>query len=394
MMEETTRSARVTRTGMAGVSLLRQTDYQPDSVLSTMRRLLAPLGGMERFVTRGSRVLLKPNLVFGRAVDKGINTHPEVVRAVAVLAREAGAAWIGVGDSPGYGTARAAAKASGIAAVVEELRLEVVEFTPQKTTSRGRAFATLELAREALGADLIINLPKMKTHGQMLMSLAVKNMFGIVPGARKLQWHYRAGRDRRFFARVLNEIAAAAHPRLTILDAVIGMDGFGPTAGRARPVGFLAAGDDPWAVDAAVMDVLGLERTLLFTLEAAREYGPREWLNTRLYGDAPAALRPADWQLPDLVTLQMHGGFVEKHLPRLANWLRARISPKPIPKERCTGCGHCVAICPAKAMRMENDRVVIDDKLCIRCYCCHELCQHDGMDIAPLGWLARLLGIR
>lgn len=375
------------------VSLLAHTSYDRDATLAAMRRLLVPLGGMERFVAKGAKVLLKPNLVFGHHPDKAINTHPEILRAAAVLAWEAGAGKVGFGDSPGFGSARAAAKNAGYLEVTRDLDLEVVEFAPVENIDRSRSFVKLELAREVLEADVVVNLPKMKTHGQMLMSLAVKNMFGAVPGARKLQWHYRSGRDRMLFAEAVNEIAMAVRPHLSIMDAVVGMDGLGPSHGNPRPVGFLAAGADPWAVDAAIMDVLGLERTLLFTLSAAGERGPREWRDVETIGDDPQALRPANWQLPELQTLLMHGRFVEKHLPKVAKWLRGRISPRPVPKPSCCLCGHCVAICPVKAMRLENGKVAIDADACIRCYCCHELCPHGGMDIKSGGVIARMLGL-
>ncbi|MDR1745329.1 MAG: DUF362 domain-containing protein [Planctomycetota bacterium] len=375
------------------VSLLSHDNYDREQTLARVRDLLRPLGGMERFVSPGSRVLLKPNLVFGRDAGRAINTHPAILRAAAILAREAGAAWIGVGDSPGYGTARAAAKACGLLSVAEEEGLEMVEFTPVEDVDPGRSFMRLELAREVLEADAVINLPKMKTHGQMLMTLAVKNMFGAVPGARKLQWHYRAGRDRLLFARAINEIAVRTRPRLNILDAVVGMDELGPTAGRVRPVGFLGASDDPWALDAAVMDVLGLEPELLFTLADARVHGPSAWRDCERFGDDPESLRPRDWRIPALRTLQMHGGFIEKHIPWLAKRLRRIVSPRPVPKASCIACGHCVDICPAKAMRIDNGRLLIDEAQCIRCFCCHELCQHDGMNVTGGGLLGRLPGI-
>lgn len=375
------------------VSLLSHRNYDRGELIAKMRQLLQPLGGMEAFVSPGSRVLLKPNLVYGRSSDRAINTHPEIFRAAAILAREAGASWIGMGDSPGYGTAAAAAKASGLASVAEEEGVEIIEFTPVPDFDPKRFFMRLELAKEVLDADVVVNLPKMKTHGQMLMTLAVKNMFGAVPGARKFQWHYRAGRDRLLFARVINEIAARVRPHLSLLDAVVGMDGMGPTSGNPRPVGFLAASADPWALDAAVMDVLGLERTLLFTLADAMANGAQEWLNVRLHGDSPESLRPESWNIPELRTLQMHGGFIEKRLPGFAKWLRSRIAPRPVPKKDCIACGYCIAICPAKAMRLENQRLVIDDAACIRCCCCHELCQHNGMDIRSGGFLAKILGL-
>ncbi|MCC8116200.1 MAG: DUF362 domain-containing protein, partial [Planctomycetes bacterium] len=230
------------------VSAIRHTDYERDRLLAALRRCLEPLGGIAAFVPPGSRVVLKPNLVFGRGVDTAMNALPEIVSAAIVLAREAGAGSIAVGDSPGYGSGRNAAKACGILAVTEEEGVGFVEFTPVESVLEGRTFVRLELARELLRADVVINLAKMKTHGQMLMSLAVKNLFGAVPGARNLHCHYRAGRDRLFFARAINDIAAAVRPALSIMDAVVGMDRLGPTAGRARPVGFVAASDSPWAM--------------------------------------------------------------------------------------------------------------------------------------------------
>lgn len=375
------------------VSLLGHRNYDRDDLLAKMRLLLRPLGGMEAFVRPGSRVLLKPNLVFGRSAEKAINTHPEILRTAITLAREAGASWVGMGDSPGYGTALAAARAAGLAGVAEEEGVDIVEFTPVSDIDSDRSFVRLELAREVLEADVVINLPKMKTHGQMLMTLAVKNMFGAVPGARKFQWHYRAGRDRALFARVINEIAVRVRPHLSIIDAVVGMDGAGPTAGNPRPVGFIGASGDPWALDAAVMDILGLDRSLVFTLADAMKNGPRDWMDCELLGDAHASLRPETWIIPELKTLQMHGGFIEKRLPGLAKWIRSRVSPRPSPNAKCIACGYCVEICPAKAMRMEGGRVTIDDAACIRCYCCHELCQHNGMEVRSGGVLASLLGI-
>ncbi len=375
------------------VSLAKHTSYDQESLLTAIRSLLAPLGGMEQFVQPGGRVLLKPNLVFGRPPEKAINTHPEILRAVAVLAREAGAGSIAVGDSPGFGSCRQAAKAAGYMEIVDELGLELVEFTPVEQTDRSRSFVRLELAKELLEADTIINLPKLKTHGQMLMTLAVKNMFGAVPGARKLQWHYRAGRDRLLFAKAINEIAMSVKPHLSIMDGIIGMDGLGPSAGNPNPIGMLAAASDPWAMDAVIMDIVGMERSELYTLASAELYGPFEWQQAHTVGEDVAALRPARWNVPEMRTLHMHGSFIERKLPSVAKYLRSRISPRPVAKPSCTACGYCVAICPAKAMRIEDKKVRIDDAMCIRCYCCHELCQHDGMDMKTGGILARLLGL-
>lgn len=376
------------------VSLLRHDNYDPDTMLAAIKILLEPLGGMAAFVKPGDSVVLKPNLVFGRAESKAVNTHHAIVRAAAILAREAGAGKIVIGDSPGYGSARMAARQCGILPVADELGIEVIEFTPREHIDQNRFFPRLELADELLKADCIINLPKLKTHGQMLMSMAVKNMFGAVPGARKFQWHFRAGRDKIFFARMLNDIALAVKPTLSIMDAVLAMDGKGPGSGRARPADFLAAAADPWCMDAILMDVLGLERNLLFTLAEAEQRGLDWWHGATAAGLEPAELRPHDWDVPELITSQMHGKFIEKHLPSVAAWLRERITPPPFPKKNCKKCGYCINICPVKAIRETDGGIAIDSKTCIRCYCCHELCQHDGMNMARGGLLARVLGIK
>jgi ferredoxin len=276
--------------------------------------------------------------------------------------------------------------------VVEELELDVVEFTPTVVRTTG-VFPRLELAAEVMTADVLINLPKLKTHAQMFLSLAVKNLFGTVPGARKLQWHYRAGRDRLVFARMLNAVAQAGRPALSLVDAVWGMDSYGPTSGRARPVGFLAAGADPWAVDAVLMDVLGIERQRLFTLADASQNGPHGWETALAVGDSPEKLRPADWRLPELTTLQMHGRLVEHYLPGLASWLRERLAPPPYAGEGCDSCGTCRRLCPAGAIRGEGGKPEFDSRLCLRCYCCHELCPRGAMKITRGGLIQRLLGI-
>ena len=375
------------------VSLLGHADYDPENLGAAVRRLLEPLGGMRSFMPPGARAIIKPNLVLGYPPERAVNTHPALVRAVAAEMLEAGAESVSLGDSPGFGGAAAAARKAGLTRVADELGLKIIEFTPMEVETPELPFPRLELARELLEADAVVNLPKLKTHAQMFMTLAVKNLFGAVPGARKLQWHYRAGRDRRLFARVLNAVAERARPALSILDGVVGMDGMGPTAGRARPVGLLAASADPWALDAAVMDVLGLERERLFTLAEAAERGPREWLRLRLAGPTPESLRPAGWKPPELRTLQMHGGFVERRLPFLARRLRAGVSPRPAPNSLCVGCSRCREICPVGAITMAENRPIIDDGACIRCYCCHELCPRQGMNIAPPGLIARLLGL-
>lgn len=353
------------------VSLVKQADYRQGPIKDAVIRLLEPLGGLGSFIKRGDRVVLKPNLVMASTPDKAATTHPEVVRAVAELALDCGAK-VSMGDSPGLVSARKAAESAGIAAVADELKIPIVEFTPRDVFREENMFKNLTLAAELLDADAVINLAKMKTHGQMLMTMALKNLFGSVVGTRKFQWHYRAGRDNLIFARMLHDICYTVAPALSILDAVIGMDGNGPTSGEPCPLGFLGASADPCALDATCMKIVGIEPTQLYTLKAAELAGNIAWKNARVVGPDLAELKPVRWNVPVTQSVKMIQQF--HSFPRIERWFQQQVTALPYATEACIRCGACVKLCPAQAMRIENSRIRIDDEKCIRCYCCHELC--------------------
>lgn len=373
------------------VSLLRHPDYDPPAVEDALRRLLDPLGGIEAFVQPGARVLLKPNLVSGYPPDAAVTTHPAVVRGVARLVQEAGGE-VRIGDSPGIGSAAAVAKTCGLLPVCEALGVDLVEFTPQDTFEESRVFKKLTLAKELLDADVVINLPKLKTHCQMCMTMAVKNLFGAVVGPEKFQWHYRAGRDKLLFATMLYEICVAVRPALSIMDGIVGADHNGPTHGKPNPLGILAAGADPSAVDAVLLDCLGIAREELWTLQAARRCGDTAWMTARVAGAAPESLRPASWTPAETHTLGMVGPMWLRNLPAFGRWIRNRITATPhvIPRA-CKRCGICVRVCPAQVMEMTASGITVNARECIRCYCCHELCPHDAIGLKT-GWLARWFG--
>jgi uncharacterized protein (DUF362 family)/Pyruvate/2-oxoacid:ferredoxin oxidoreductase delta subunit len=374
------------------VSLRRQDGYDPAEMRASLEALLAPLGGMGRFVRPGETVLLKPNLVFGFPPERAATTHPVLVRAVAESALAAGGT-LRIGDSPGIGSGRSAGRRAGLVDALADLPVEWVEFTPVTVEDGTRVFQHLEIAREAIEADVVLNLPKLKTHCQMLMTMAVKNLFGVVVGARKFQWHYRAGRDKATFARMLLEICRAAGPDLSIVDAVVSMDGNGPTAGSPNPTGFLAAGADPLAVDAVLVDILGIPREELWTLQAARAAGLTAWEDAGTAGARPEALRPGSWRLPETAPgMAMLGQRWIHRVPVLGRLLRREATPLPrVKRDACVGCAACREVCPADAIRMAEALPEIDEARCIRCYCCHELCPHHAMGLRR-GLLHRMLG--
>lgn len=371
------------------VSLVRQSSYDRDQVQVAAADVLEPLGGMAAFVKPGDRVVLKPNIIMGRAPDLAVTTHPEVVAAVARLALDCGAS-VAVGDSPGIGMLRRAGEKAGIGDVVRRLGLEWADFTPREIPIEHGTFRKVELARELLEADLVINLPKLKTHCMMLLTGAVKNLFGAVVGLQKFQWHLRAGRDKDFFARALYEICSAVKPRLSVMDAIVSMDGDGPTAGKPNPTGFLAAGSDPSAVDAVLMDILGWQRDDLWTLKAAAEAGDRGWESVETTGAAPADLRPDRWIAPTSQSAALPLPPFFMRLPFFRDWLRKQTTARPhCNADLCIRCGECAKICPPQVMTVNDNGVAVDHDSCILCYCCHENCPQKAISLRK-GFLGRL----
>jgi uncharacterized protein (DUF362 family) len=281
------------------VSLLRTNSYQSNLLESSLRQLLAPLGGMAAFVKPGDRVLLKPNLLTGARPGKECTTRPEVVYWVARLVLEAGGKPF-LGDSPAFGSARGVALANGYQPIVEELQLPIIDFQGCRYQTVGDEFNHLLLSKEAMEADVVINLPKMKSHVQLTLTMGVKNLFGCVPGKMKAWWHMEAGKDSARFGQMLVETARTIHPDLTILDGIIGHEGNGPSGGEPRPLGILAASSHVFALDRAMVEILNVDPITIPTVTAAQRLGlcpPLSEMEFPLL--APADLKIEDWKLPE-----------------------------------------------------------------------------------------------
>jgi uncharacterized protein (DUF362 family)/Pyruvate/2-oxoacid:ferredoxin oxidoreductase delta subunit len=376
----------VTASGQ-NVVLRRLDDYSPDKVATALEELLAPLGGMAAFVRPGQQVLLKPNMLAGKAPKKAVTTHPELVRAVILAVQRAGGS-VSVGDSPGVGQPRQVAKKCGILEVIEATGARFAPFADSvKVRPAGGTFHELEIARDILDADLIINLPKLKTHQMMGLTCAVKNLFGAVVGMRKPRLHLQAGSDKAFFALMLLELAEQIRPALNIVDAVVGMEGDGPGSGDPVQIGALLAGSDAQAVDTVATELVGFRPQQVWTQHiAARTGRPLCRIDQiRLLGDALDGLRPRRFR-PAKSTDVNFGlpAFLERPLK---NSLTAR----PVPDfELCQACNLCVRHCPPKAMELRRGKLVIDYQRCIRCFCCQELCPHGAL-LTEQGLLLRLV---
>ena len=370
------------------LSLVRCPDYQYSHVLQGIKDVLEPLGQMKAFVRKGDKVLLKPNLLYGKHPDKAVTTHPSIVKAVAQLVLEEGATPM-IGDSPGVGTLRRVATQTGIAEVARYWGCTLVDFddVATLTTRADNTFRRFELAKDVLQADVVINLPKIKTHGMMLLTLAVKNIFGCIPGLRKAQWHLKAGIDHLYFAAMLVELCQLVRPSLTIIDGVIAMEGNGPGSGDPRHLGLILAGNNPFTIDSAICQVLGIAPDVLPTIQAARQRGldGTDPNKLTIVGQLIEHVKVTDFKLPRRFDLQWRlPHFITKPLKRI-------VTPKPVVHERlCKHCGTCEAACPTRAVCLDGERVTIDYDRCIRCYCCQEMCP-EGAVCFKHGWLARTI---
>jgi uncharacterized protein (DUF362 family)/ferredoxin len=367
------------------VSVQALADYHPARVRAAIEQVLAPLGGMAAFVRPGQRVLLKPNLLAGKAPEKAVTTHPEIVRQVILLAKAAGGI-VSVGDSPGLGTPESVARKCGILQAVEETGARFAPFVESVSVrvSSG-TFHQLEVAREVLDAEVIINLPKLKTHQMMGYTGAVKNLFGAVVGMRKVRLHLQAGADPAFFALMLLELAERFPPALSLMDAVVGMEGNGPGSGDPVPIGALLASPHPLALDTAATALVGLSERQVWTQRVARDTGrPGSCLDdVQVIGPALASLRPRHFRPAPSSDI----GF---GLPApVKRALRNTLTARPEIADNCVRCGDCVRHCPPHAMALAERGVRIDYHQCIRCFCCQELCPH-GAVLTRQGALLRV----
>jgi uncharacterized protein (DUF362 family)/Pyruvate/2-oxoacid:ferredoxin oxidoreductase delta subunit len=368
------------------VSILACDTYHQDTVRSAVSTLLAPLGGMGAFVRPGMRVLLKPNLLSAAEREKAVTTHPAVVQAVAELVQGAGGAVL-IGDSPAGPAERGSEVwyTSGMAAVAATLGASLVPFD-EVIWKRldGRDYF---LARPVLEADLVINLPKLKTHAFVRYTGAAKNLFGVIPGGRKREIHMRAPGIAEF-SRALVDVLELVRPALTIMDGVIGQEGEGPgTRGTPRPYGCLAASPDPVALDSVLSAAMGFRpgQVLHVAQAASRGLGIGAPDAIQLSGDA-TALRFGHVKLP-----ATHWYF------RTPSWLTApvyrstRLQPA-VEDLRCAGCGQCAVVCPRDAIT-PGQPPTFDPDACVGCMCCAEICPQ-GAIRARESWLARLIGVR
>ncbi len=349
------------------VALAKCTQYRQEDISAALEKLFSQLGGLQRFIPPGGSVLIKPNLLTDREPEKAVTTHPEVARALVRMVRKCGGHPF-IGDSPaGAMKIESVLEKTGFRALCAEEKVRFAVLEKEPTVTHDFNGVSLAIAKAAFDADLVINVPKLKTHAFTLFTNAVKNVFGLLPGFQKMLLH-KSFPNPRQFGECLAFLYKTVKPGLTVCDAVVGMEGDGPSGGTPVQLGFLAASADGVALDMALCNLLGINAKNVFYLDSLRRSGGGEWdpEMIELAGDHPETGKIKQPGAADAMRL----------IPRrLVRFIEPLVWIAPSFTEACTACGICVKSCPVKALELTPPgRPVVNRRKCIGCCCCHEVC--------------------
>lgn len=360
------------------VAVVRCKTYDVEAVKPALEEAVNAVNGLD-FVKLGMKIIIKPNLVSFKKPDAAATTHPALLEALVEMLLARGAD-VTIGDSPGgphsLPLLNRVYAATGMDRL-EKLGAKLNRNMNEKTVDfpEGKVLKNFTYTEYLDEADAIIDFCKLKSHGMLGMSAAVKNLFGTIPGLKKPEVHYKFQNDAEF-ADMLVDLNEYFKPRLAICDAVVGMEGNGPTAGTPRQIGAIIASKSTYYADVVGAELIGMNIDGLPTLQAAYERGfaPASSKNLRVYGDI-RALTVDDFKAPPVRGLSfMRKGNVLHFISKAA------LEHKPTLKKRlCVGCGECARMCPAKAIEMKNKKPHINREKCIRCFCCQEFCPRAAM---------------
>ncbi|MBM7623023.1 DUF362 domain-containing protein [Sporohalobacter salinus] len=359
--------------------------YEEDVVKEAVRKSVDELGGLDKFVSKDDQVLIKPNLLSPKAPKEAITTHPLVLKAVIELVQQLGAIPV-VGESSGGFlveeslTAQAFDK-TGTRDVCQQLDVEMINFdrvATRKVVNPGSTVENFKLPLPVLEADFIISLPKLKTHGLTLFTGAVKNLYGVIPGMKKMEYHRRFPNPNQFME-VIVDILELVGADLAIMDGIIGLAGDGPgSSGIPCEVGSILASNDLVALDIVAASYLGYSDSQIkyLNLAAQRELGIAELNKIRTKGD---------FSQPEYKKYDLPSNVLLSYLPNfLLRLLSQVLMSKPvIDQQSCTQCKSCLDSCPQQAIveqkNGEDNHLEIDESKCIKCLCCQEICPFDAI---------------
>ncbi|RPJ62820.1 MAG: DUF362 domain-containing protein [Dehalococcoidia bacterium] len=365
------------------VALVRCDSYDEAEVYGAVSRGLDLIGGIACFVRKGEKIVLKPNVLLGAGPEKCVTTHPAVFKAVGRILKDAGVDVL-CGDSPGFMIRIGPAmQKTGLQKAASELDILLADFEEGKTVTHKAALLSSRfvIANGVLDSDGLVSLPKLKTHGLTRMTGAIKNQFGCIPGLLKAQYHVKMP-DPFNFAAMLVDLTAFIRPRLYVMDAVVAMEGNGPSGGTPRRVNAILLSGDPIALDSIACKIINLDPEIVPTSKPGEKagLGTYHYSDIEVVGDDINAFIVSDFDVVRKSPVSVSGGHIR-------TFIKNQTCPGPgIDKTKCTRCGICWKVCPLdpKAITWHRETGQFPQHnygKCIRCYCCQEMCPEGAISI-------------
>lgn len=363
---------------MEKVSIIECKEYKFETVQEKLISVIENLGGLSKFVSPGETVFLKVNLLAKRLPEKAVTTHPVFVAAAAKILKDYGCRVI-IGDSPGGPFTKSALK--GIYEVcgmnyAAEKSGASLNYNVNSLTipfEQGLVLKKITIAEEIYNADKVISLCKLKTHSLATFTGAIKNLFGVIPGTLKAEYHLKWP-NYNTFANGLIDICLFVNPALTLMDGIIGMEGDGPSGGNPRKIGVILGSANPFALDMAAVRIINLPFEMV---PAISQTIKRKILNpsdVSIVGDNISKFIIKDFKLPKTV-------IINPFLRRGKGNTKTSVSRIVFDPSKCVGCGICFKNCPPQAITMSDKKPSVDTEKCIHCYCCQELCPEIAVSV-------------
>lgn len=370
---------------MEEVSLRSCDSYEYEEVKIQVEKLMHDLGDIEKYIKKNSTVFIKLNLVAKKSPKEMATTHPMILKVIAEQLLKLACKVI-VGDSPGgpytKSSLKGVYKTCGIEKVCEELNMELNYDTSEVKVenSKGKILKYMTVIKPIVEVDHVINICKLKTHAMATFTGGVKNLFGIIPGVKKAEYHFKMP-EVKDFTEALVDICDFVSPTLTIMDGVVGMEGEGPTAGVPRKIGILLASPSPYAIDVVACKLINLEPTRVPTVQRCVERSliQKDFSDICVLGEKVEDKVIKDFKIPSNKSISFLRGKVPRSLEIFIN---KKLAGKPVINYReCVNCGVCSRVCPPKVIDMKENGPNINLDNCIRCFCCHELCPKKAVDL-------------
>lgn len=369
---------------MPKVALVGCKNYDVQLIKEKLESTIVALGGLDKFIRPGQTILLKVNLLMKRTPEEATTTHPAFVEALGKILLAFGVKVI-IGDSPGgpfnEKSLLGIYKTCGFADILCDGMILNENYESRNHYCQDaimiKNLETIDVLHEV---DAVISVSKLKTHGMTKFTGAVKNMYGIVPGLKKAEYHYTLP-SIEDFSQMLVDVCLHANPILSFMDGIVAMEGAGPSGGDPREVGVILASTSPYHLDMVACQTVGIDPMEVPTIKRSLERG----FIKETFNDIVMVMEPYqkyfvdDFKIPSISGVGLLKNKVPRWVDKIVDYV---IKPKPVVHfKTCIGCGECAVCCPAHTIEMINRKPIIHLNDCIRCFCCQELCPAKAIEV-------------